>query len=66
MQEFQEGLGRVAFVCGALDSDRPLLAPLYAFVVRHTPNSVKPLPLCAPVTLGISSQKDFTEAPRRT
>ena len=27
MQEFQEGLGRAAFVCGALDYDRPFLAP---------------------------------------
>ena len=36
MQEFQEGLGRAAFVCGALDYDRPFLAPLYSFASRHT------------------------------
>ena len=35
MQEFQGGLGRTAFVCGALDYDRPFLAPLCAFAVRH-------------------------------
>ena len=35
MQENQEGLGRAAFVCGALDYDRPFLAPLYAIAARH-------------------------------
>ena len=33
-QEFQEGLGRAAFVCGALDYDRPFLAPLYAYMLQ--------------------------------
>ena len=51
MQEFQEWLGRAAFVRGALDYDRPLLAPLCAFAARHAPNSVKLLPLYALVTL---------------
>ena len=51
MQEFQEGLGRAAFVCGALDYDRPFLAPLYAFASRHAPNSVKPLPLYVLITV---------------
>ena len=51
MQEFQEGLGRAAFVCGALDCDRPFLAPLYAFAARHAPGSVKPLPLYLLVTV---------------
>ena len=51
MQEFQEGLGRAAFVCGALDYDRPFLAPLYAFASRHAPGSVKPLPLYVLVTV---------------
>ena len=61
MQEFQDGLGRAAFVCGALDYDRPFLAPLYAFAARHAPNSVEPLPLNALGLLGVSSQKDLTE-----
>ena len=51
MQEFQEGLGRAAFVCGALDYDRPFVAPLYSFASRHAPQSVKPLLLYVPVTL---------------
>ena len=51
MQEFQEGLGRAAFVCGALDYDRPFLAPLYSFASRHAPQSVKPLYLYVLVTL---------------
>ena len=51
MQEFQEGLGRAAFVCGALDYDRPFLAPLCAFAARHAPGSVKILPLYVLVTV---------------
>ena len=57
MQEFQEGLGRAAFVCGAMDYDRPFLAPLYAFAARHAPNSVKPLPLYVLVTLEYLKRK---------
>ena len=38
-------------MCGALDYDRPFLAPLYCFASRHAPQSVKPLPLCVLVTL---------------
>ena len=57
MQEFQEGLGRAAFVCGALDYDRPFLAPLYAFASRHAPHSVKPLPLYVLVTLEYLKRK---------
>ena len=44
MQELKEGLGRAAFVCGALDYDRPFLS-------RHVPQSVKPLLLYVLVTL---------------
>ena len=51
MHNFQEGLGRAAFVCGALDYDRPFLAPLYGFAARHAPGSVKPLPLYVLVTV---------------
>ena len=51
MQEFQEWLGKVVFVCGALDHDRPFLAPLCSFASRHAPQSVKPLPLYVVVTL---------------
>ena len=51
LQEFQEGLGRAAVVCSALDYDRPFLAPLYAFAARHAPGSVKPLPLYVLITV---------------
>ena len=57
LQEFQEGLGRAAFVCGALDYDRPFLSPLYAFAARHAPQSVKPLPLYVLVTLECLKKK---------
>ena len=45
MQEFQGGLGRAAFVCGAHDYDRPFVALLYSFASRHAPQTVKPLAL---------------------
>ena len=57
MQEFQEELGRAAFVCGALDYDRPFLAPLCVFAARHAPASVKPLPLYVLVSLEYLRQK---------
>ena len=57
MQEFQEELGRAAFVCGALDYDRPFLAPLCVFAARHAPASVKPHPLYVLVSLEYLRQK---------
>ena len=51
------GVGRAAFVCGALDYDGPFLAPLFASAARHAPASVKPLPLCALVTLDYLRRK---------
>ena len=48
---FQEGLGRTACVCGALEYDRPFLAPLYTFAALHDLVSTKPLPLHVTTTL---------------
>ena len=48
---FSEGLGRAAYVYGALEYDRPFLAPLYSFVSRYSPDAVRPLPLYVSVTL---------------
>ena len=47
---FPEGLGRAAHVYGALEYDRPFLAPLYSVVSRFSPDAVRPLPLNVPVT----------------
>ena len=33
---FCEGLGRTAYVYGALEYDRPFLVPLYSFVSRYS------------------------------
>ena len=35
IQELREALGRLVFVHGALQWDRPSLAPLLAFLARH-------------------------------
>ena len=32
--DFDSGLDRLSFVCGAIVYDRPFLAPLYAFAAR--------------------------------
>ena len=66
MQEFQEGLGRGAFVCGALEYDRPFLAPLYALAARHAPQSVKPLSLYVVVTLEYQSRHCACALQRRS
>ena len=48
---FQESLGRAAFVCGALEFDRPFLGPLYIFASRHDPSATRPLPLYVVVVM---------------
>ena len=35
MAKFEEGLGRVMFVTGALEHERPFVAPLYKFMISH-------------------------------
>ena len=48
MTAFEEGLGRVTYVVGALEYKRPCLAPLYKFLpeaqVRRVPAYVSFLP----------------------
>ena len=58
MQEFREGLGRVAFVFGALDCDRPFLASLYAFSARHADSSVTTLASVCPSLARLSERKN--------
>ena len=41
---FEEGLGRVMYVAGALECERPFLSPLYRFLVLHPRNTVQRLP----------------------
>jgi len=44
IREFVAGLGRAAYSCGALEYDRPFLAPLYTFASLHPLESHQPLP----------------------
>ena len=44
MGKFEEGLGRVMYVVGALEFERPFLGPLYKFMSIHPRNSVRRVP----------------------
>ena len=44
MGSFEEGLGRIMFVAGALEHERPFLAPLYKFLTMHPRDSVRRVP----------------------
>ena len=44
MSTFEEGLGRIMFVAGALEHERPFLAPLYKFLTMHPRNAVRRVP----------------------
>ena len=44
MRSFEEGLGRVIFVAGALEYERPFLGPLYRFMSLHPGDSVQGVP----------------------
>ena len=44
MARFEEGLGRIAYVAGALEFERPFLAPLYKFLSMHPRNSTRRVP----------------------
>ena len=44
MASFEEGLGRIMFVAGALEHERPFQAPLYKFLTMHPRNAVRRVP----------------------
>ena len=44
MTNFEEGLGRVMYVVGALEYERPFLGPLYRFLVLHPRGSARRVP----------------------
>ena len=44
IKTFEEGLGRIMFVAGALEHDRPFLGPLYKFLTLHPRNAVRRVP----------------------
>ena len=45
LDDFRSGIGRLGFVTGALEYERPFLAPLFAFAARHSNTSLARLPL---------------------
>ena len=48
---FEEGLGRIMYVAGALEFKRPFLAPLYKFMNLHPRDSVRRVPAYVAFTL---------------
>ena len=44
MGSFEEGLGRIMFVAGALEHERPFLAPLHKFLTMHPRGSIRRVP----------------------
>ena len=44
MAAFEEGLGRIMFVVGALEHERPFLGPLYKFLTMHPRIAVRRIP----------------------
>ena len=46
MGSFEEGLGRVMFVAGALEYERPFPGPVYKFLALHPRDSVRAVPIC--------------------
>ena len=44
MGSFEEVLGRIMFVAGALEHERPFLAPLYKFLTMHPRDSIRRVP----------------------
>ena len=43
---FEEGLGRIMFVAGALEHERPYLGLLYKFLTVHPRNATRKIPPC--------------------
>ena len=56
MKTFEEGLGRIMFVSGALEHDRPFLGPLYKFLTLHPRNAVRRVPPCVAFFLNFLSR----------
>ncbi len=70
MGDFRAGLGRLAFACGALEYERPFLAPLYSFASLHKRDGTRPLPLYVLVVLEflaerIAARRHYPSAIRR-
>ena len=56
MKSFEEGLGRIMFVAGALEHERPFLGHLYKFLTLHPRNVVRRVPPYVSFILNFLSQ----------
>ena len=57
MTKFEEGLGRIMYVAGALDYERPFLGPLYRFLTLHPRNVTRRVPSYVSFMLRYLSQQ---------
>ena len=44
MSRYEEGLGRIVFVAGAMECEKPFMGPLYRFLSLHPRGSVRRVP----------------------
>ena len=63
--ELREALGRLGFVYGAWLYDRPLLAPLFAFLALHRPGREVRFPLYVLIVLRWLRDRSVPEGPTR-
>ena len=62
--KFEEGLGHVMYVVGALEFERPFLGPLYKLMSIHPRNSVRRVPAYLDQDTGIEAFHPMASAPR--
>ena len=55
--DFRSAIGRLSFVVGALEWERPFLAPLFSFVSRHRRGGLQVLPLYVRVVAKFLAQR---------
>ena len=60
MSTFEE-LGRVMFVAGPLEHERPFLAPLYKFLTMHPRNAVRRVPLYVSFMFEVLGWRDIKD-----
>ena len=71
MASFEEGLGRIMFVAGAFEHERPLLGPLYRFISIHPREATRRVPpyvkfILRYLAAEIKKQRHYTRGTRMT
>ncbi len=57
IDEFRRGIGRLGFIVGALEWERPFMAPLHAFVSFYPAGGHRPLPLYVRLVLSFLADR---------